>query len=314
MDVPLISICITCYNASKTIARAIDSALSQDWQNYEIIIIDDASTDGSQEIIKKIIMQYSFIRFLKNSINTGCAKSRNILIKEAKGEFIVFFDDDDTSRNDRLRLQYNKIIFFEKEVKSNLVCCFSSGIKIYPNGYKNPFNAVGIKDKVPNGREMADYLLFSKKDPKIFYGSGSPTCSLMLRKVIFKNIGYFDESLDRQEDIDFAIRFGLMGGHFTGIPEPVLTQFASYDPIKKNAKIEYQSTIKIINKHKEYLLLNKSYFYILYWTEIRFRHFAKQDLKAMIILFKLILHSPIRAIRHFISSATKRYIHEKKMG
>lgn len=313
MKAPLISICITCYNASLTIKKAIESALLQDWENYEILIIDDASTDGSQEIIKRISSQYSFIRFIENDVNYGCAKSRNLLIREARGEFIVFFDDDDISRSDRLSLQYKKIISFEHEVNSNLVCCFTSGSKIYPNGYEKPFHAVGLRNKIPSGQEMANYLLFSQKISGIFYGSGAPTCSLMLRKLIFNEVGYFDESLIRQEDIDFAIRFGLKGGYFTGIPEPTLMQHATYDTLKKNAKIEYESTLNIINKHKKYLLLKKSYFYVLNWNEIRFRHFNKQDFKAFIVLIILILHSPVRVIRHFAFSATKRYIHEKKM-
>ena len=284
----LISICITCYNASDTIERALDSALSQDWENFEIVVVDDASTDGSQEILKKKSAQYPFIRLIINPKNYGCAKSRNILIAAAKGQFIAFFDDDDFSRSDRLSLQYNKITTFEREANTQLVCCYASGNKIYPNGYIMKFYAVGTRGLTPTGQQMVNYLLFNKRSYSFFYGSGTPTCSLMLRKIIFEKIGLFDESLERQEDGDFAIRFGLKGGVFTGIVEPVLKQYATNDSNKKSAKIEFKSTLKILEKNKEYLLSKNRYNYMCMWTEMKYQHFANQDKKALIILFKLI--------------------------
>lgn len=311
---PLISICITCFNAEDTIERAIDSAVSQDWKNFEILLVDDGSTDDSLKIIKKKLIEYPFIRLIKNYNNYGCAYSRNILVDAAKGEFIVFFDDDDVSRYDRLSLQYNKIISHECEKNTQLICCYASGGKVYPNGYIKSFHAVGSEDPLPTGFEMADYLLFAKRLPDIFYGSGAPTCSLMLRKTVFEEIGKFDIKLNRQEDIDFAIRFGLGGGFFTGIPDPVLTQYSTNDHNKKSAKIEFESTIRLIEKNRNYILSKDSYYYIRLWTEMRYRHFANQDIRAFLILIKLTLLYPMRTIRHFAVSATRRFIHEKRMN
>lgn len=310
----LISICITCYNAIDTIERALDSALSQDWENFEIVVVDDASTDGSQEILKKKSTQHSLIRLIINPKNYGCAKSRNILVEAAKGEFIVFFDDDDVSRSDRVRLQYNKIIKIEHKMSTQLICCYTSGERIYSNGYIMKFYAVGTRGLTPTGQQMVDYLLFNKRSYSFFYGSGTPTCSLMLRKIIFEKIGLFDESFERQEDGDFAIRFGLKGGVFTGIVEPVLKQYATNDSNKKSAKIEFKSTLKILEKNKEYLLSKNSYYYMCMWMEMKYLHFAKQDKKALMILFKLIKLYPRRTILHFFSSAIKRFIHERRMN
>jgi glycosyltransferase involved in cell wall biosynthesis len=305
---------MTCYNASDTIERAIDSALSQDWKNFEIVIVDDASTDGSQAILKKKSLQYSCVRLIINSKNYGCTKSRNISINSAKGEFIAFFDDDDVSRHDRLSLQYKKITTFEQELNTQLVCCYASGKKIYPNGYIKPFYAVGSKGLAPTGQQMVDYLLFNKRLSGVFYGSGSPACSLMLRKNIFQKIGYFDENFARQEDGEFAVRFGLRGGNFTGISESVLEQYATFDRIKKSAKIEFESSIKLLEKNKNYLISTNSFNYMLMWTEMRYLHFANQDIKAFFIFIKLIKSYPIRSIYHFLISATKRFMHERRMG
>lgn len=311
---PLISICITCYNASDTIERAIDSAIAQDWKNFEIIIVDDNSTDNSKEILKKKVLKHPNIKLILNVKNYGCAKSRNILVKSAKGEFIVFFDDDDVSLSNRVSLQYNKIINIEREKKTHLICCYTSGKKIYSNGYIKKFFAVGTKGLNPTGQQMVDYLLFNKRLDGFFYGSGTPTCSLMTRKIIFEQIGLFDESLERQEDGDFAIRFGLKGGVFTGIEDPVLEQYATNDRNNKSAMIEFRSTLKILKKNRDYLISKNSYDYMCLWTEMRYYHFVNQDNKAWKILFKLIKQYPLRTIRHFLSSATKRFIHEKRMG
>tara|TARA_B100000401_G_C52324946_1_gene493656 strand:+ start:270 stop:584 length:315 start_codon:yes stop_codon:yes gene_type:complete len=100
---PLITIGITCFNAEKTLERALLGALNQDWPNFEIIVVDDASTDSSKVILKKYELKIKNISIYYQTVNKGCANSRNIVISKAKGKFISFFDDDDFSRSDRIR-------------------------------------------------------------------------------------------------------------------------------------------------------------------------------------------------------------------
>ena len=196
---PLITIAITCFNAEETIERAIKSALNQDWPNFEIIVVDDASTDSSKVILKKYELKIKNISIYYQTVNKGCANSRNIVISKAKGEFIAFFDDDDFSRSERIRLQYNCLINYEKKESAELVACFASGYRIYPNGYKKKINAVGSFGIPPIGIKMANYLLFNERINKIDYGAGVPTCSLLARTSIFKRIGGFDTHIRRQK-------------------------------------------------------------------------------------------------------------------
>ena len=86
--------------------------------------------------------------------------------------------------------------------------------------------AVGADGTPPVGSVMADYLLFNKRDRNIF-GAGTPTCSMMARTSLFRKVGGFDRFMRRQEDVDFAIRLSLMGGHFIGTSEHLLTQYAT---------------------------------------------------------------------------------------
>ena len=85
----LVSIIITCFNSEDTIERTIRSALSQDWPDKEIIIIDDNSTDSSFELIKKISSEEKQISFLKHKSNKGYPASLNTAIGKSKGEFKI---------------------------------------------------------------------------------------------------------------------------------------------------------------------------------------------------------------------------------
>ncbi len=307
---PLVTIAITCFNAEKTIDRAICGALNQDWPNFEIIILDDASKDASKEIINRYKSKIKNLHFINQKINYGCAKSRNIIISKAKGEFIAFFDDDDFSRSDRLSLQFNHLIRYEELLSTKFIACFASGLRIYPNNYKKRLSAVGAYGIPPIGLQMANYLLFNERINKIDYGAGTPTCSLFARTSIFRDLGGFDSKIRRQEDVDFAIKLAMKGGHFIGIREPVIEQYVSFSN-DKSAYIEYQSSLKILNKYSDYLKTKGTYKYMQLWMLLKFLHLSNNDFKAVFILIKIFLFYPLRTIRHFSRSALSRLLHEQ---
>jgi len=313
MPAPRITIAITCYNAEATIERAIYSALSQDWPDFEVIVVDDGSTDSSRRILAKLATENERLRIIEHPNNMGCASARNTLIEAAKGDFLAFFDDDDVSKPERIRLQYERIVSYEKAAHSNRVACYASGERIYPNGYILPIHAVGSENTPPVGSVMADYLLFHKRDLNLFYGAGTPTCSLMARTSVFRDLGGFDIEMRRQEDADFAIRLSLKGGHFIGIPEPVLRQYATGGN-EKSALIEFDSFLRLLEKNKDYLISTNSYHYMRLWSEMRYHHFAGQDGHALWLLTRLLLAYPRRTARHFLHSATRRFMHERRMN
>lgn len=95
MDTPLISIILPSYNGAKYIRQAIESVLVQDYQNIELIVINDASTDTTREIVAEYAAKYPRVRLLDNATNSKLVFSLNRGISEAKGEFIARIDDDD---------------------------------------------------------------------------------------------------------------------------------------------------------------------------------------------------------------------------
>jgi teichuronic acid biosynthesis glycosyltransferase TuaG len=86
---------MTCYNSSLFIEEAIQSVLNQIYKSWELIIVDDASTDDSRQLIEKYIDLDSRIKLFINKENLGAAKSRNYALQEAQGRFIAFLDSDD---------------------------------------------------------------------------------------------------------------------------------------------------------------------------------------------------------------------------
>ena len=101
---PKISIILPVYQGEKTLTIAIKSILRQSYKNFELIIVNDGSTDKTDDIILKIIKKYSIfkIKYIKNEMNMGVYYSRNIGIKESTGDFITMQDADDISDNLRI--------------------------------------------------------------------------------------------------------------------------------------------------------------------------------------------------------------------
>ena len=98
----LISVYLTTFNRSSLLIRAIDSVLSQTYQNWELIIVDDCSTDNTEEVVNQYIKKHKHIKYIKNETNIGACASRNKAINMAQGKFITGLDDDDYFLPNRL--------------------------------------------------------------------------------------------------------------------------------------------------------------------------------------------------------------------
>lgn len=102
----MISVIIPTFNAEKTIERAVDSVLKQTYQNFEIIICDDCSTDKTWDILKKLREKDKRIKVYQNEKNAKSAYTRNKAISKSQGKFIMQLDDDDYCHEERMMKQY----------------------------------------------------------------------------------------------------------------------------------------------------------------------------------------------------------------
>lgn len=103
---PLISLIIPCYNAEQTLRKCLYSVIRQSYNNLEVILIDDGSTDGSAKIYEEFRLKDKRIKILKQD-NAGVAKARNNGVEAATGEYICFVDSDDWVEPDYCTVLYN---------------------------------------------------------------------------------------------------------------------------------------------------------------------------------------------------------------
>lgn len=104
------SIVICAYNLEKVIKEAMDSILTQRFKNFELIVVDDCSTDNTYKVLKKYEKQDPRVKILQTEENSGPAKARNVGVEQAKGEYIVYLDGDDTLYNRNTLTKVDKTI------------------------------------------------------------------------------------------------------------------------------------------------------------------------------------------------------------
>jgi glycosyltransferase involved in cell wall biosynthesis len=293
MSTPLITIGMTAYNAEGTIEKALNSALAQDWPNFEIVVVDDCSEDGTADIVRQFAKHDSRIRYFRQSENKGVAATRNRIINEARGEFIAFFDDDDESLPERLSKQHGRITNYERDFARNEpVICHTARTQIYPDATERYEGTLGTEtgSPAPKGTEVANMILFNA--PVKGGGGSQATCSQMARKTVYERMGGFDEDFKRAEDTEFNLRFALSGGHFPGIAEPLVKQTMT-PGTDKNLKDERFFTVKIYNRYARYLANHGRGTFDLEWAEAKYDFLEKRWMRFLAGFFLLSLSHPL---------------------
>ncbi len=295
---PKITIGMTSFYAQDTIARAIASAVAQDYPNKEILIVDDGSQDGSVEVIRKNIDSIPYARLIVHEKNTGFAGALNTIVKNAAGDFIAIFDDDDVSAPDRLQKQYARIIDYERENGTDMVLCHVARVQTYENGFERYEKTVGTKQGVsPNGAVMAERILIGKTG---VYGDdivGScANCARMGRTEIFRRFEGFDSSMRRAEDTDFSIRFALAGGHFVGIEEPLVRQTMTGGAEKSVDNEQIAETV-VLKKYEGWLREIGWFEFVRDWMGIRYAYFRNQWGRMLWLMLCLFVKSPVKFIK-----------------
>jgi len=222
---PLISIGITCYNAECTIRRALDSALSQDWGHFEVLVVDDGSSDSSVSIVERYAGNHSNIRLVRQPSNCGFPVAINTLLEHAHGDFIAFFDDDDVSRPDRIRRQWERMVQYEAAHSCAGVLCYSNRTVVRDTDVSagQLVRAIGREGPGPSGDAVFEFLmLLRERGPYVWGQLGSG--SIMVRRQFMQACGGFDPAFRRGAEWDFAIRAADLGAHLIAVNEPLLIQ------------------------------------------------------------------------------------------
>ncbi|WP_340102810.1 glycosyltransferase family 2 protein [Rhodohalobacter sp. 8-1] len=183
---PLVSVGIPVYNREKFIQNAIYSVLNQTYQNFEIIIIDDGSTDASISIIESI--KDSRIKLFKNTDNKGVVYTRNRYLKEAQGDYIAILDSDDSWLPTKLEKQ---IAFLENN--PNYGICGSWALRKYTTGKEDIWKYPNTDDEIR---------------ARLPWGSAIVHSSMMLRRsILYKYDIEYKKGFDSVEDYDMIRQF-----------------------------------------------------------------------------------------------------------
>lgn len=286
---PLITIGITAYNAAATLPRAVECALGQNWQNKEIIIVDDCSTDATPDVIQEYQKLHPDLRYIRNDINQGVAASRNKIIQAMKGSYLAFFDDDDISTADRIEKQFLRLKNFSA---SEIAICHTARAQLYPDGTTRIEQTPG-GNNVPNGMAMFDKILLGRP---VDGGFGSlATCSVMMPKSVIDKIGLYDDHFRRCEDTDYTLRFALAGGYFLGIGEPLVTQTMNITS-EKTLSDEHKYHTDIYLKYRDTLGECKTDF-ALSWLNLRYEFLYHRYGPFLWIGLKLFFKHPVLVLR-----------------
>ncbi len=148
---PLVSIIVPIYNTAEYLPACLDSIINQTYQNLEIILIDDGSTDNSREIANNYTKKDPRIKLVHQK-NQGLSAARNTGIKNTTGQYITFVDSDDKIESQMIENMLNAI----QKTNANIVCC--SFKEIFPNGKQSGFNQK-YPEKIYNTESALEAML-----------------------------------------------------------------------------------------------------------------------------------------------------------
>lgn len=181
----LVSVIIPTYNRESVLLRAIDSVLAQSYQYYELIVVDDGSTDETEQLLKPLVSSEK-IKYFKHQ-NRGVSAARNFGVKQAKGELISFLDSDDEWLPHKLQQQIN---YFIQNSEAQIV--------------------YGEELWIRNGKRVNQKVIHKKSGGMIFQACVQQCLiapsSVMLSKNLFDDMGGFDESFVVCEDYDLWLK------------------------------------------------------------------------------------------------------------
>ena len=236
---PKVSVIIPTYNRAEFLRSTITSVLNQTFQDFEIIVIDDASQDHTREVVNSLNDER--IRYIRHERNKGVAAARNTGIVNAKSDYIAFLDDDDEWFPEKLQKQFNLL----ESCPPTIGVVYTGSLRIEESSKK-------ILSKIfPKKRgDIFDEILTTNR--------AADTSTIFLRKQCFEKVGLFDEDLHFGEDYDMWLRISKEF-HFEYINEPLINKYLLCNG-QPSLTHNYESVIRniemLLKKHAPLLASN----------------------------------------------------------
>ncbi len=232
MPSPTVSVVIPAYNAAWCVRRAIDSVLAQDFRDFELIVVNDGSTDDTAAVLAS----YGGAIRVVNQANRGLSSARNSGIQAARGEFVAFLDADDwwlpgqTHAPGRPHAQPPELGFSSTAARVE-----------DPDG-----NLVNIWACAQWQGSFLAHLYGSNADVA---GSGS---AVIVRRTLFDQTGGFDETLRSLEDIDMWMRLAAVSD-YACLEEPLAVILKRPGSMSRNLKVMREAAVRVMEKNRQML-------------------------------------------------------------
>lgn len=237
IDNPIVSVVIPTYNRAYLLRKSITSVLNQTYADFEVIIVDDGSTDKSEELIKSF--EDNRIRYIKHDKNKGVSQALNTGIRSSRGKYISFLGSDDAWLPQKLE---KELEIFQKS--DSHVGVVYSGLWQIKNNKKKYVPSSRINKKEGNIHE------------EILLGNFVNGLSL-IREECFEKVGLFDVNLLGLVDWDLYIRISKFY-EFRFVDEPLIIAPLSDDSISINSAKIVNAYQLILEKHRDEFNLNEN--------------------------------------------------------
>ncbi|MFT4673738.1 MAG: glycosyltransferase involved in cell wall biosynthesis [Saprospiraceae bacterium] len=235
---PSFSIIIPVYNKEKYLSKTLESVLQQSFTDFEVLIIDDGSIDGSEHIIKGYID--SRIHYIKQK-NKGVSEARNAGIQSATAQYIALLDADDTWHPNYLESMYTLIKEYPEESVFACACSIETKSKTLLPTYSN----LALED---GKSAVVDYFSSS------YINTILTSSSTIINRAIFNTIGIYNPTIKSGEDTDLWIRIGI--AHKVVFLNKVLATY-TYEPSSlSNSPKEIKNTLQL-DGYEEYTTTHK---------------------------------------------------------
>lgn len=272
---PQVSVVLPVYNRKDLLPRAIRSVLDQSFREFELIVVDDASTESLREVVDSF--SDSRVVYLRQEKNGGPAAARNAGIRAARGDLVAFQDSDDEWTKDKLGLQVK--CFHQSPpgtcmVIGGLTRGGSKGTFRYPEAGKLPQGAEALY------RVRMDAVAFSQ--------------TWLVRRDVLLRAGLYDERLRMWEDWELLMRLALLGGVCCAPGARVLSHL-SEDSLSLNLQARISSLRLIIEKQAAAGIADRHFIARLHYLLGRFLCLDNKLAEARRVLLRALVLDPLHA-------------------
>lgn len=239
-----VSVIIPAYNVENYLSRAVNSVLEQNFQELEIVIVNDGSTDNTQKIANSLATEFCNVRVL-NQQNQGVSEARNNGLKNAQGDYVCFLDADDYLEENVLSYFYSLCLDNNLDVIRGAYKIFSEEKNDYITHNAPNFSKI---NKVLNGKEFLNYSM------QYHFNEVVPWLGLFKREYLINNSLVFPKGIAFEEDQLFFLKAMLLNGKFMQTNTYFLTYVYRSTSCTKNLNFKKAEDVAFIVKQEITLL------------------------------------------------------------